>query len=226
MWYDGTHSITFGEKNTWTDWHLIPSSRPVVATSSQKTSYQDLPGENGSLDLSDYLSGDPIFGNREGSFEFVVDHDKWDDWENARFQIANYLRGKEMRMVLMDDPLWYYSGRFAMENWRNGQNYSLVNIKYTVRPFKYRIEARDELKNISVKDLKTVTVEGSVACESPTFIVSNAGQDGLFLSCDEGWFNLPNGETKITDLKLRPGAHILSFHGTGTITIDYHEGCL
>lgn len=226
MWYDGTHSITFGEKNTWTDWHLIPSSRPVIAIPEQKTNYIELPGENSSLDFSDYLSGDPIFSNREGDIEFVVDHDKWDHWEMARNEISNYLRGRELRMILADDPLWFYSGRFTMSNWRNGQNYSLVNIKYVLKPFKYRIEPRNEYKNLSINGSKTVTVEGSVACESPTFIVSNAGQNGLFLSCDEGWFNLPNGETKIAELKLRPGQHILTIQGSGTVTIDYHEGSL
>ena len=24
------HSVVFGEKNTWDDWHLVPSSRPVI----------------------------------------------------------------------------------------------------------------------------------------------------------------------------------------------------
>lgn len=31
------HSITIGEKNTWDDWHLIPTSRPLVNPPSVNT---------------------------------------------------------------------------------------------------------------------------------------------------------------------------------------------
>ena len=42
------HSITFdNEKNTWDDWHLIPSSRPLVAPPSIKSNYVDVAGVDG-----------------------------------------------------------------------------------------------------------------------------------------------------------------------------------
>ena len=66
------HSITFGDKNTWDDWHLIPSSRPLFNPPTPKTKYQDIPGANGKLDLSEALTGYPVYDNRIGSFEFYV----------------------------------------------------------------------------------------------------------------------------------------------------------
>ena len=44
------HSITIGSKNTWDDWYLIPSSRPVVNPPKPKTKYIDIPGADGHLD--------------------------------------------------------------------------------------------------------------------------------------------------------------------------------
>ena len=39
------HSVTFGDKNTWTDWKLIPSSLPVINTPAPKVSMIDIPGK-------------------------------------------------------------------------------------------------------------------------------------------------------------------------------------
>ena len=75
------HSITFRstafgeERNTWDDWHLVPVSRPVINPPAVHTHYIDIPGANGSIDLTDTLTGGPTFGDREGSIEFMVLHD-------------------------------------------------------------------------------------------------------------------------------------------------------
>ena len=41
------HSITFGSKNTWEDWHLVPTSRPLFLPPKQKKSITDIPGGDG-----------------------------------------------------------------------------------------------------------------------------------------------------------------------------------
>ena len=41
--------------NTWDDWHILAESRPVFAPPEPKTNYIDVPGGNGSLDLSELL---------------------------------------------------------------------------------------------------------------------------------------------------------------------------
>ena len=57
------HSITFGDGslypsgspkegqfmgiNTWDDWHLIPSSRPVIASPGVSTNFVEIPGKHG-----------------------------------------------------------------------------------------------------------------------------------------------------------------------------------
>ena len=70
------HSITFrdnngNEVNTWDDWHLIPSTRPLVNLPSVRTKNVEIPGANGSVDLTEILSGEPLYGDRTGSFDFL-----------------------------------------------------------------------------------------------------------------------------------------------------------
>lgn len=143
------HSITFGDgtvvlgvfqgKNTWRDWHLIPTSRPVVAQAGVSTNFVDIPGRKlGPIDMTEYLTGGLLFGARSGSFEFIVDNDH-EYWENIRTKIVNYLHGKRMKMCLEDDPGYYYEGRFTINEWRSGENNSSITINYALKPYKYQI---------------------------------------------------------------------------------------
>lgn len=129
------HSITFGTKNTWTDWHLIPSSRPVFSPPPLKSKYIDIPGADGQVDLTTLLSGAPTFGNSTGSFEFIV-ADGYLSWEITYSMIMNHLHGQSMHAILEDDPLYFYDGRFSVSEWRSDKSYALITIEYTVGPHK------------------------------------------------------------------------------------------
>ena len=142
------HSITFGDfqnnvfvgKNTWEDWHLIPSSRPTVAQTGISTNFSEAPGrKDGPIDLTEYLTGSVVYTKRSGSFEFIVDNDH-EYWETIRSKIVSYLHGKSMKMVLEDDQDYYYEGRFTVSEWRSESWNSKVIIGYTVNPRKYRIQ--------------------------------------------------------------------------------------
>lgn len=133
------HSITFGDKNTWKDWHLIPSSRPVVNPPNKKKKIVDIPGADGSLDLSDVVSGGPVYENRNGQIEFIVENN-FRKWNELYSEIMNYLHGKKMNMILEDDPDYYYQGVFYVINWDSGSNFSTITIEYDVKPYKYKID--------------------------------------------------------------------------------------
>jgi len=151
--YTEEHSVSFGEirtrvigsatiqefkviANTWTDWHLIPSSRPAIVNPTISTKYVEIPGANGMLDLTTYLTGNPVYGQRQGSISFLVDNDH-ESWETLRAKIANALHGRDVCMILSDDPDYYYRGRCTVGNWESGANNSTVNFSYQLDPFKY-----------------------------------------------------------------------------------------
>ncbi len=131
-------SITFGDKNTWDDWKILPVKRPVFAPPKQKTTYIDIPGGNGALDLSESLSGYPIFNNRTGSFQFRV-MNGYKPWAERYSEIMEYLHGKAMNAVLADDPDWFYIGRFSVDGWDSGDTWSLITIGYNVEPYKWSV---------------------------------------------------------------------------------------
>lgn len=146
-WYNETHSITFGDtnstfsedgklngKNTWAEWHLIPSSRPDVALPDFEKRFVSIPGRHGSIDMSTVLVGHPVYADRTGSWEFIVDNDR-ESWTAIRDSLIDFLHGKKRICVLEDDSQYYYTGRFTV-NWKSGEKYSVVSIGYTLEPYK------------------------------------------------------------------------------------------
>lgn len=140
------HSLIFKSGNTtintWDNWHLIPVTRPVLAQPNPVYNFVDIPGSDGSMDLTDYLIGRPTYSDRQGSFEFYVANESsngesFGNWANRRAQIAAFLNGRKMKMYLEDDPNYYYEGRFFLKAWTPDASHSKVTIEYRVKPYRY-----------------------------------------------------------------------------------------
>lgn len=139
------HGIKFGDKRTWEDWHLVPTTRPVFNPPPLKSKYVDIPGSNGTLDLTESLTRYPLYGNRTGSFEFIVvnsfselvtDHE---EWYNRYSDIMDYIHGKSMKAILDDDYNYFYEGRFTVNSWKSEKLYSKIVIDYNVGPYKWEV---------------------------------------------------------------------------------------
>lgn len=145
------HSITIGEKNTWDDWFLVPSSRPLVSPPPPRVSYAELIGGDGSVDLTTNLTKNPTYGNRTGSWEFIVINRGQvpvhnggiipDNWTVRYSTIMAYLHGKTFDIILDDEPGFYYTGRLAVESWTTGSRpgNSTITISYNVDPYKRKV---------------------------------------------------------------------------------------
>jgi hypothetical protein len=183
------HSLIFlddfleDEINTHDDWHIVPSSRPIFATPEVKKHIIEIPGANGSIDLTESLTGYPVFKNRKGSLEFIVLND-YTPWYELYSEIMAYLHGKQRIVKLEDDPNWYYEGRFELKEYKSYRSWSTVTIDYELYPFKTSImssiEIKPSLKNIEVSPSTTSTMPVSVVLTDadygtvpvkPTFIV-------------------------------------------------------
>ena len=238
------HSITIGDKNTWDDWHLVPSTRPSFAMPEVKTNYVEVPGMSGMLDLSQALTGKVIYGNRSGSLSFIVMND-YGSWETRYSEIADYLHGKAHRCILDDDPGYYYEGRFALEPWQTGKGNSAITINYTLNPFKIEVLGSEEdmlwdTFNLTlgyVREYKNIRIPGgSVDTDIlvmndemeviPTITVTNNMKVKFN---GDTYYDLSNsGENKIRKIKLQPGENHLIFKAssTGNVTIAFHPGRL
>lgn len=234
------HSITYGEKNTWDDWHLIPSSRPVFNPPATKTQYVDLPGGNGQIDLTEALTGYPVYENRTGSHEFYVENG-YKEWSDLYSEIMNYLHGKSMEAFLEDDPYYVYVGRFEVNEWKSDKWNSIITIDYNVYPYKKeRNSSLDDwlwdpfdFENGVIREYKSLSVNGSLTLKipptvepiSPTIIVSNAS--GEFKVAIKGkTYILQNGTNYLPDVTISTEEINMVFTGTATVSVDLRGGKL
>ena len=238
MTFLSVHAITIGDKNTYEDWKLIPTSRPLFAAPTPKTSYVDIPGADGALDYTEVLSG-VKYNNRQGSWEFKV-LNGYAEWYNRYSEIMNYLQGKKFRVILDDEPDYFYNARLSVNSWSSDKDWSTIVIDYIAEPYKYPINSTasydwlwNELFdntiyygifdvvgskwrnfiNDSVED-----IEVSVTTTSPmTVFIDRPGEE------DDDVVFLEEGTTSAA-LTLSPGDNIFTFYGTGRVTVDYSKG--
>lgn len=232
------HSITIGDKNTWTDWHLIPASRPVFVPPSVKTNYVDIPGGDGSLDLTTAISARAVFKDRSGSFTFYVANG-YKEWQEAYSEIMGYLHGKKLKAILEDDPNYYYEGRFAVNNWQSDKDYSSITISYVVGPYKRSIVAAGEdwlwdtfnfdtdmiqsYRDLTVDGTLTLSIGGDDMPNAPTIITSATG---MTVTYNGETYSLSKGTNYIPELTMSEETNTLTFKGNGTITVKYERGRL
>lgn len=251
--YHVPHSITFGDKNSWDDWHLVSQVRPSFSPPKQKTKYLEIPYSDGSLDISQSLTGYPVFDNREGSFEFIVVNG-FGDWVDRYHEIMAYLNGRTMRAILEDDPEYYYEGRFWVDEWNSSSPWSTIKINYLVEPYKWFkwpstgwlwdpfIFAKDRAKKtqfsrieIDTSDWKTIDFGGEEAFGEapvcPEFQVSTTDNKGFDVKYDNDDLGIhvqthfPNGNTKNPAVVFfRNKAYTFQIKGHGTLNLYFRIG--
>jgi len=238
--------------DTWDDFHLIPTARPILTLPSPNTKFVSIPGKKDPIDLTEYLTGHATFGNRTGSWSFYTDvdyvNDKLGGWVAFDKQLHSLFHGHVGKVILSDDPAYFYVGELSVGEWRPGDQRSVVTIAYDLYPYKKDLLSTMELwtfdefdfrdgvimylKDLEVNGTRDVKVFGSRERISPHI----SGSSGLVVYKYENksWINYGNVPTGniassssiIPRLVIDDGENTLRFTGTGTVTIDYRRGLL
>ena len=139
--------------DTWDDWKLIPSSRPVIAPPIERTKFVTVPGRDGALDYSRTPANRPTYDDRTGKIEFYLENDYagW-DWETAYTTICETLKGQRVRFALEDNPGHYYSGLLWVDQFKSDKGHSKITLEYNLHPTMYTLKV--EAVALNVYDLK------------------------------------------------------------------------
>ena len=88
------------------------------------------------LDFTEFF-GDVKFDNRKLGFEFttLVPQSKF---MTLFSRIQNALNGKRMKIVLDEDPDFYYSGRVSVKEWLADQSIGKITIECDCDPYKLK----------------------------------------------------------------------------------------
>lgn len=137
----GTEGVSY--RHSFDSWHMVPTSRPSIAIPTVKDNYIEIPGSNDSIDLTEALTGYPLYNMREGSQEFLVLND-YENWISIHDKLIRYLHGRSKIMILEDDISHYYIGRWKVNEWRSDKERSMVTLDYKLKAYKKECQSSDE----------------------------------------------------------------------------------
>lgn len=240
------HSITIGEFNTWDDFYLVPKTIPSFAPPAPKTNYQDIPGADGAIDLSTALTGDIMYNNRTGTIDFIIEKGHR-DWEYIYSEILNKIHGKRLKIILEDDNLWYYMGRFWVSAYSNGKHNPELTMSYSIEPYKcatydtdaewmwdpFSFEAGNAFDwfNLQVNGKITVECEWGRKTVVPVFYFTPQSNTSLTITIGNytGTYAVTNGKINYVvdpNLQLVQGRNEITVIGYGKLDIHATERSL
>ena len=127
--------VTFDGKHSYWDWGLLLKTFPVVSPPEPKTKVVEVPGTDAVIDLTQVLTGNVHYKQREIRCHFTLPCNR-DKWETVYTEILNHLHGKSIEIILDDDNEYAYTGRAQVSSWEPSQHCVDVVITADVAPYK------------------------------------------------------------------------------------------
>ena len=212
------NGVKFGDKHSITDWDLIMTSKDM-GTAEPKTNEIDIPGRDGTLDIPD-PSGEVKYNNRTISFLFDTLKPS-SEWWTLNRKISNYLHGQKLKVILDQDPNYYYLAKLKVDPFTNDKNVGHISISGTAEPYKYKQNITEITNTVSAGS--TYTFENDRKSVVPTLVLSAA----MTLEFEGNSYSLSAGTQKVLDIKFKEGTNSIKVvTGSGTLKVTYQEASL
>lgn len=205
--------------NTFTDWDLILTSKTITPP-EPKTYYVEIDGMNGSIDLSESLSGTTVYKDRTISATFWTDKGNRSDRVKLLRQIRSAIHGKKVSIIEPDDPNHHFLGRIKITNEINNLAYAEISIEATCEPYRY---SNDKITRSCVITASTTTdiVINNSGVKTISPVVKIEGN--ITITYNDSSIELTTGSYKILELTLYQGVNVVRVAGEGVITFEYEE---
>lgn len=210
--------VLFDNYHSYYDFSLILNSKEIAAPDYKKMQVK-IDGTDGILDYTDYF-GSVKFENRQLKFVFstVVPQE---EFLNLFSQIQNALQGRKMKIILDDDPDFFYVGRVNVDKWKADKRIGQITVECECEPYKHRINKT--VFSIHVDGQKTMVCSNLRRPVVPMITTSAAIQ----IKFNGGTYSLDKqGVYEVPEIEFKEGNNLLNIQGIAEVKIEYQEGCL
>jgi hypothetical protein len=217
--------VKIGDKWSYGEWELQLGKDWNIDPATAKTTFVDIPAGDGSLDMSEALTGEPVYGRRNIKFDLVTGIPD-DQWERIRMELDNYCNGQKMRLIFPHDPHRFFIGRFNVKSVKRDGPIMTISVEVNAEPWRYKISPT--IHNATVPDSGTITLRLHNERRRTNPIVKT-GDDDIVLKFRNLTAELrQNGEYRMSAFYLEPGVNEVVITGKpGAIaSISYQEGSL
>lgn len=211
----------FGGVHSYRDLNLI--QQIVEETPAEpKLNLIDIPGADGSKDMTAQPSGRVVYGDRIVRWTFGLY--PGENWAVKRKQVSNALNGRRCKITLDENPDWYYDGRLAVREYIRDSILRQIVVEAICSP--YLLKQRDTVVTRSINTTEArLYLTNEFKPVFPWIEVTTT----TVVTWNGNVFSLSPGKHRVLDVELPAGTSTLSAKttsGTGTITITYQEGTL
>lgn len=213
-----TNGIYFDDVHSYDDLFLVLSEKDIPPA-APKTTYIDIPGADGSLDLTE-AHGEVKYKDRDCKFVFTMHPSDKTDFEEKKTEISNLLNGRICKITLDTDADYYYHGRCTVSDYLQDKNLKQFVITAKVNPYKQKQDVTAVTVALS-ETAKTVHLSNGRRFVVPFIECTNNNTVVVFGNTT---FNLNAGTHKLLDIRLKDGINAVTVSGTGTVTFRYQEG--
>lgn len=217
-----SNRIIVGGVDLTTEFGLILMDGYTLSPPEPKTHTIEINGADGVLDLTEALTGDVQYSNRQQSFVMCSFNDN--QFEVTKRKVSNFLHGKALDYVLTFDPGYTYHGRFSITEYSHAMYaypgiVGAISIDIDADPYKfkekkvYKINAAGGVKIPFSSGRKPVRPTVEVARET---LVSFDGMETL----------LQAGTWRLNNVTFHEGDNLMylnSYLGEGDAIIDDHD---
>lgn len=206
--------ISFNNYHSYEDLNLV-LSKVEIPPATPKTNFVDIPGGDGSVDLTEAL-GEVKFQDRKCKFTFTAF--PYDDFEVKKKQISNLLNGKKYNITVDKDPGFYWVGRCSVDEYASNKNIHQIVVSATVAPYKLKTN----ITTVTIPAGEKVT--GTLMNGRKTVVPSIYNTDAATIVFNGNTYNLNPGTHIVLDFELVEGANVVTITSTGAVKFTYQEG--
>lgn len=208
MWFDDIHSYE--------DLNLV-LGKPDIPPASIKSNFVDIPGGDGSVDLTE-AHGEVKYKDRECSFPFTVF--PYEDFEEKKRIVSNLLNGKRCKIRLDKDPNYYWTGRCFISEYQSDKNLHKIVVGAKVAPYKLKTE--ETVVTVPAGNNVSATLQNSRKKVVPT--ITNT--DDATIVFEGNTHTLKAGTHTVLNIVLVAGENLVTVTSAGDVKFTYQEGDL
>lgn len=207
----------------------------TISPPEPKTYKVNIVGADGSIDLTESLTGDVKYKDRTIKMEFAM-IGGWREVQDKYSEVLNALHGKRFSEIVFDDDgNYYHVGRVSAIALGSEPLIGTITIQCIVEPYKYDwgddwlwdsfsfdTGIINEMSGLEVNGTLDVTFIGKRKKYIPWITTSSE----MTVTFKGNTYSLSAGKNKIFEIEFQEGENVLTFNGNGTVTIENKGGSL
>ena len=213
--------IQFNNIHSYHDLGLVLSAVDIPPA-KPKTNYIDIPGGDGSADLTE-ANGEVKYYDRDAKFTFTMNPagDLSDmAWEEKKTEISNLLNGIDFKITLDKDDGFYYQGRCTVDSYLSNKRVRQFVISAKLKPYKLK-KSETYLKYNVTPTVQTVSITNSRKSVCPYIECSG---NNTIVSFGSATYNFSAGVHRTLDITFKYGINKVDISGNGTVAFRFQEG--